>query len=547
MYAFYGPIGNTAGRTIDFEEIIAMDNRFKKPLGRAVVCVLAMLMFSSVAWGSGSEASPPPPTTTLQAVRGMAHTVSAEPLGAGRLTFSLLGSWYQQANAFPGVPPEGSNLLTGLGGFSFGASQYIDLFAVLPVYCLLRPDENASLGLGSLATGVLGSLPLPRKSPIRLGAQLSIIAGSSGDQINTNREDGYNYLETRTGFDFMGKFMESLVLGSESGGFKLHLNEGLVAPLGSDHSSLLLLSAGMQGVLHRMLVLGFEVNSRTRLDEIDFAHDALWITPCITFRIPSHASIVFGADISLSQERDAPADSAALALEPYRLFGGFVFSFDALARKRKAAADREHAQTLEKDDAVRRASESQARADSLARKAHEDSLASASARAAEQLRADSLMRKMREDSVALADTKLRLADEISKRSDAEKQLLSTGMLILDAVYFETGKAVISLNSRPYLKIIAKMLTKYPKLQVEIAGHTDNTGKLQTNIDLSQARALAVRLFLLQVAPELADRVVAHGYGPSQPKAENTTAAGRKVNRRVELQVLNKEVLKDYNP
>jgi outer membrane protein OmpA-like peptidoglycan-associated protein len=520
-----------------------MHNRIQTALTRAIVCVLAMLTLSSVAWASGSEASPPPPTTTLQAVRGMAHTVSAEPLGAGRLTFSLLGSWYRQANDIRyGAPPVGSSLLTGLGGFSFGASQYIDLFAVLPIYLLLKPDEDAGFGLGSLATGVLGSLPLPRTSPIRLGAQLSIIAGSSGDQINYNREDGYNYLETRQQFDFMGRFMESLVLGSESGGFKLHLNQGLVAPLGSDHSSLLLLSAGMQGVLHRMLVLGFEVNSRTRLDEIDFAHDALWITPCITFRIPSHASIVLGADISLSQAREAP-ETAEFALEPYRIFGGFVFSFDALARKRKATADRERAQTMEKDDAVRRATESQARADNLARQAHEDSLA----RAAEQVRADSLMRKMREDSVTLADTKRRLADEISKRSDAEKQLLSTGMLILDAVYFESGKAVISLNSKPYLKIIAKMLTKYPKLQVEIAGHTDNTGKLQTNIDLSQSRALAVRLFLLQTASELADRVVAHGYGPSQPKAENTTAAGRKVNRRVELQVLNKDVLKEYNP
>jgi OOP family OmpA-OmpF porin len=64
--------------------------------------------------------------------------------------------------------------------------------------------------------------------------------------------------------------------------------------------------------------------------------------------------------------------------------------------------------------------------------------------------------------------------------------------------------------------------------------------------LSQARAESVREYLIQVAPDLASKLVAHGYGPTQPKADNKTANGRKVNRRVEIQVLNKDVLKEYN-
>jgi outer membrane protein OmpA-like peptidoglycan-associated protein len=162
-------------------------------------------------------------------------------------------------------------------------------------------------------------------------------------------------------------------------------------------------------------------------------------------------------------------------------------------------------------------------------------------------RTDSLVIKMAQDSVALADTKRRLQEETSKRSDAEKQLLSTGMLILDAVYFESGRTEISINSKPYLNIIGKMLTKYPKLMIEIAGHTDNIGGHESNMRLSTARAESVRQYLFQVAPELVTRLTAVGYGPDQPKAENRTASGRKVNRRVEMQVLNKDVLKEYNP
>jgi flagellar motor protein MotB len=55
------------------------------------------------------------------------------------------------------------------------------------------------------------------------------------------------------------------------------------------------------------------------------------------------------------------------------------------------------------------------------------------------------------------------------------------------------------------------------------------------------------MYLIRVAPDLSGRLVAHGYGPTQPKEDNKTANGRKVNRRVEIQVLNRDVLKEYNP
>ena len=90
-----------------------------------------------------------------------------------------------------------------------------------------------------------------------------------------------------------------------------------------------------------------------------------------------------------------------------------------------------------------------------------------------------------------------------------------------------------------------MLSKYPKLQMEIAGHTDNVGGPSANQKLSQDRADAVRLYLTAAYSELSGHLSAKGYGSSVPKTSNKTAEGRQINRRVEISVLNKDALKEY--
>ncbi|HKX29981.1 MAG TPA: OmpA family protein, partial [Blastocatellia bacterium] len=80
-----------------------------------------------------------------------------------------------------------------------------------------------------------------------------------------------------------------------------------------------------------------------------------------------------------------------------------------------------------------------------------------------------------------------------------------------------------------------ILLAYPgNYRMEIEGHTDAVGSDEYNLKLSQARAETVRNFLAQAGVP-ADRIVAtRGLGKSQPVADNSTAAGRQVNRRVEL-------------
>ena len=109
-------------------------------------------------------------------------------------------------------------------------------------------------------------------------------------------------------------------------------------------------------------------------------------------------------------------------------------------------------------------------------------------------------------------------------------------VILRGVIFETGKSALKPESFTVLDIVAQSLQANPDIRIEIAGYTDNTGAAATNARLSQARAEAVRMYLATrgVTP---NRMVAKGYGPANPIAPNTTAAGRAQNRRVELHQL----------
>jgi outer membrane protein OmpA-like peptidoglycan-associated protein len=120
---------------------------------------------------------------------------------------------------------------------------------------------------------------------------------------------------------------------------------------------------------------------------------------------------------------------------------------------------------------------------------------------------------------------------------AQKQLVAIqqGRIeIKDTVYFDSAKATIQSRSFKLLDQVAKVLKEHPELEkVWIEGHTDNLGKPDANLKLSQRRAEAVRDFLIKrgVAPQ---RLEAKGFGQERPIAPNTTAKGRAANRRVEF-------------
>ncbi|HEX8820924.1 MAG TPA: OmpA family protein [Archangium sp.] len=106
--------------------------------------------------------------------------------------------------------------------------------------------------------------------------------------------------------------------------------------------------------------------------------------------------------------------------------------------------------------------------------------------------------------------------------------------IRDQVRFTTSKSQILAESFPLLDEVAQILKEHPELaRLEISGHTDSRGARDYNIKLSQDRAEAVRLYLIQKGVE-PSRLVAKGYGPDQPIASNDDAEGRQKNRRTEF-------------
>lgn len=104
--------------------------------------------------------------------------------------------------------------------------------------------------------------------------------------------------------------------------------------------------------------------------------------------------------------------------------------------------------------------------------------------------------------------------------------------ILDAVTFDSGKAVVREPSYRQLDDLAEYMRQKKGARVEISGHTDNVGNPKVNKSLSHKRALAVRDYLASKGVE-AERIEAVGYGDERPLAPNDTEQGRARNRRIE--------------
>lgn len=150
------------------------------------------------------------------------------------------------------------------------------------------------------------------------------------------------------------------------------------------------------------------------------------------------------------------------------------------------------------------------------------------------------------EDLAAADAELAAADANAERDQAlivqqEKQIkelnakkTDRGLVItLGDVLFATNKSELAPGGARNVQKLADFLRQYPKHRVLIEGHTDNTGSDSHNRELSERRANAVRMALLDKGIS-SDRVSTHGYGEEFPVASNDTASSRQMNRRVEV-------------
>ncbi|MFO7864196.1 MAG: OmpA family protein [Salinivirgaceae bacterium] len=123
--------------------------------------------------------------------------------------------------------------------------------------------------------------------------------------------------------------------------------------------------------------------------------------------------------------------------------------------------------------------------------------------------------------------------------DIEMNKLAAGTkVILNNIFFKFGKAELETTSYSELHRVMKLLEAYPKLKIEISGHTDNKGSLSINKKISTERAKAVVDYLLAQGIE-AERLTYKGYAYLQPVASNDTEEGRQRNRRVEFKIISK--------
>lgn len=132
--------------------------------------------------------------------------------------------------------------------------------------------------------------------------------------------------------------------------------------------------------------------------------------------------------------------------------------------------------------------------------------------------------------IAPMDRDMVVADAGSLARDLERD----GRVTVGGIFFDVDKAVLKPESGPALGQIAQMMRDLPDLQLFVVGHTDMTGDLAHNRELSEARAKTVVDALIRLHGIGPSRLDGYGLGPLAPAASNATDAGRALNRRVEL-------------
>ena len=108
--------------------------------------------------------------------------------------------------------------------------------------------------------------------------------------------------------------------------------------------------------------------------------------------------------------------------------------------------------------------------------------------------------------------------------------------VIEGIYFDTAKSTIKKKSTAKLDKAVSVLKEFPKLRIEISGHTDDRGNDAYNKQLSADRAAAVKSYLVEAGID-GGRIETRGAGEEEPRESNAKKAGRAKNRRIEFKLL----------
>jgi len=137
----------------------------------------------------------------------------------------------------------------------------------------------------------------------------------------------------------------------------------------------------------------------------------------------------------------------------------------------------------------------------------------------------------------MAAKALKSKEETAKalqKEEAKKNI--SKLLKVENIEFNTGKSTLTKKGQEVVDKLAIILKEYPKVRIEIGGHTDSDGSGSSNKDLSQKRVDSVKAEIITQGVD-GHRIVAKGYGESMPIVPNTTAENKQKNRRVEIKII----------
>jgi outer membrane protein OmpA-like peptidoglycan-associated protein len=185
------------------------------------------------------------------------------------------------------------------------------------------------------------------------------------------------------------------------------------------------------------------------------------------------------------------------------------------AQERQAASQAAQQQAQAQADAARQSAENSERQRAEAQRATQE---------AERARAEAIQQKEQMRARLLAQL-----NQVLQTRDTVRGLVVN----MPDVLFDFNKYTLKPAARERLARVSGIVLAYPDLKLEIEGHTDSIGSAEYNQTLSEKRAATVRDYLVSSGVSIGN-VLARGLGKSDPVADNSSAGGRKLNRRVEM-------------
>ena len=203
-----------------------------------------------------------------------------------------------------------------------------------------------------------------------------------------------------------------------------------------------------------------------------------------------------------------------------------------LAQAKQKAALMESQKLKELEEAKQRVAELEA----LKLKELTDASLKGQQLASQREKEEAELRALRQKMTVLDKTRAMLADAVKIPGAAVKTVEQDIVITIPAASVFSVKNEINAKGRSTLDQVANYLKKYADGTAAVRCYTDNTGRAETNRMVTEKRAQKVKAYLVDFDGMAEERITARGLGSTQPVADNSKAAGRSLNRRIEVAI-----------